>query len=66
MKVRLLFSKLNHHILMLKFYNVPGNNIATLVDEYEPARRYKVQFDVSQLALKIYFYKIDAGNFVET
>lgn len=51
---------------MLKFYNVPGNNIATLVDEYEPARRYKVQFDVSQLALKIYFYKIDAGNFVET
>jgi hypothetical protein len=50
----------------LKVYNVLGNEVATLVDEYKSAGNYEVEFDASQLTSGIYFYKIQAGSFVET
>ena len=50
----------------LKVYNILGNEVATLVDEYKPAGNYEVEFDASQLTSGIYFYKIQAGSFVET
>ena len=50
----------------LKVYNVLGNEVATLVDEYKSAGSYEVEFDASQLTSGIYFYKIQAGSFVET
>jgi hypothetical protein len=50
----------------LKVYNVLGNEVATLVDEYKPAGNYEVEFDAAQLTSGIYFYKIQAGSFVET
>jgi len=49
----------------LKIYDVLGNEVATLVNEYKPAGVYEVQFDASQLSSGIYFYKLQAGNFVE-
>jgi len=50
----------------LKVYDVLGNEVATLVDEYKAAGRYEVEFDASGLASGIYFYRIQAGSFVET
>ncbi|MFO7524533.1 MAG: T9SS type A sorting domain-containing protein [Ignavibacteriaceae bacterium] len=51
----------------LKVYNVLGNEIATLVDEYKPAGSYVVEFNASELTSGIYFYKLQAGQgFVET
>jgi hypothetical protein len=50
----------------LKVFNVLGNEIATLIDEYKPAGKYDVQFIASDLPSGIYFYKLQAGNFVET
>jgi hypothetical protein len=50
----------------LKVYNVLGNEVATLVDEYRPAASYEIEFDAAQLSSGIYFYKIQAGSFVET
>ncbi|RKY96882.1 MAG: hypothetical protein DRQ13_05440 [Ignavibacteriae bacterium] len=54
------------HLVMLKVYDVLGNEITTLVSEEKPAGSYKVEFDGGNLTSGIYFYKLRAGNFVET
>jgi len=50
----------------LKIYDILGNEVATLVDEYREAGRYEVSFNASGLASGMYLYKLQAGNFVET
>ncbi len=47
-------------------YNVLGKQIATLVNESKPAGNYSVQFNAINLPSGIYFYKMQAGTFVET
>ncbi len=53
----------------LKIFDVLGNEVATLVDEFRTAGNYEVEFKTSagsfQLASGIYFYKLQAGSFVE-
>jgi hypothetical protein len=50
----------------IKVYDVLGNEIATLVDEYKPAGMHNVQFTMNNLASGVYFYRLKAGNFIET
>jgi len=50
----------------LKIYDVLGNEVATLVNEYKPAGSYEVDFDANELSSVVYFYKLQAGDFVET
>ena len=50
----------------LKVYDVLGNEVATLVDEFREAGRYEIEFNASNLSSGIYFYKLQAENFVET
>ena len=51
----------------LKVYDVTGKEIATLVDEYKSAGSYSVDFKMNnEFSSGIYFYKLTAGNFVET
>ena len=50
----------------LKVFDVLGNEIVTLVDEYKTAGSYQVSFDASYLSSGIYFYKLISGNFSET
>jgi len=53
--------------VVLKIYNIHGRGIQTLVDEYQTADVYTVQFDASDLASGLYFYKLFVGSdFVET
>ncbi len=47
----------------LKVYDILGNEIATLVDEYREAGKYNVEFDASSLASGVYIYKLTAGTF---
>ena len=47
----------------LKVYNMIGENIATLVDEYKQAGTYSVDFVSNGLPSGVYFYEIKAGNF---
>ncbi len=49
----------------LKVFDVLGNEITTLVDEYKPAGKYEVEFDASGLPSGIYFYQLKAGTFIE-
>jgi hypothetical protein len=58
-------------LVTLKVYDILGNEIATLVNEAKPAGSYEIQFDshsgeVRNLSSGIYFYKLQAGGFVET
>ena len=52
--------------VQLKVYDVLGNEVATLVDEFMPAGSYEVDFNASQLASGMYLYRLIAGPFVET
>jgi hypothetical protein len=50
----------------LKIYDVLGNEVATLVNEFREAGGYEVTFDASNLSSGIYYYKIQSGDFVQT
>ncbi|MFN3639254.1 MAG: T9SS type A sorting domain-containing protein, partial [Chloroherpetonaceae bacterium] len=50
----------------LKVYDVLGREVATLVNEVKAAGAYTVPFNASNLASGVYFYKLQAGSFVQT
>lgn len=54
----------------LKIYDISGDEVATLVNEYKDAGIYEVEFQAvhikPELSSGIYFYKLQAGNFIET
>lgn len=56
----------NSEFVNLKVYDVLGNEVTTLVDEFLPAGSYDTEFSAQGLTSGIYFYKLQAGNFVET
>jgi hypothetical protein len=53
-------------LITLKVYDILGNEVATLVDEYKPTGSYEVEFDASGLSSGVYFYKMQAGAFIQT
>ena len=52
----------------LKVFDLLGREVATLVDEFQNAGTYNSQFSIihSQLTSGVYFYRLQAGNFVQT
>ncbi|MEO8232097.1 MAG: YCF48-related protein [Ignavibacteriota bacterium] len=55
----------------LKVFDVLGNEIATLVDEYKTAGNYEVKFIVGgdsrpDIVSAVYFYRLSVGSFSET
>jgi hypothetical protein len=50
----------------LKVYDILGREVTTLVNEQKPAGYYTVQFNAAGLASGVYFYRMKAGDFVET
>jgi hypothetical protein len=50
----------------LKVYDILGNEVATLVDEFREAGRYEIEFNASDLSSRVYFYRLQAGDFAET
>lgn len=47
----------------LTVYDLLGNEIKTLVDEYKPAGNYSVQFSAGSLPSGTYFYRIQCGSY---
>ena len=50
----------------LKVYDVLGNEIVAIIDEEKPAGNYEVEFDGSELSSGVYFYRLQAGDFIKT
>jgi hypothetical protein len=53
-------------LVTLKVYDIMGREITTLVNEVKSPGSYNVDFDASRLSSGTYFYKLSAGNFIET
>jgi hypothetical protein len=49
----------------LTMYDVLGREVATLVDEVKQPGRYTVTWDAGGVASGVYFYRLQAGNFVD-
>ncbi len=54
------------YFVSLKVYDILGNEVATLVNEKKSAGKYNVDFNASALPSGVYFYKLQAGSFVQT
>lgn len=50
----------------LSVYNLRGETIRTLVNDYQSAGSYAVEFSAGELAAGVYFFSIQAGNRVVT
>ncbi len=51
---------------VLNVFDVLGNEIKTLVNEEMEAGYHSVDFNASELPSGVYFYRLQAGNFVDT
>ena len=49
--------------VLLKVYDVLGEEIATLVNEEKQPGEYEIEFDGSKLGSGVYIYKLTAGSF---
>lgn len=50
----------------VRVYNVLGQEVSTLVNEYRPPGVYRVQIDGGRLSSGVYFYQLAVGRFRET
>ncbi len=50
----------------LKVYDVLGNELTVLVNQFLEAGSYSIVFDASSLTSGIYIYRIQSGSFVQT
>jgi predicted esterase len=60
------YSTQKESFVTIKIYDILGNEIITLVNERKPAGTYAINFNGSNLPSGIYFYRMQAGNFVST
>jgi hypothetical protein len=49
----------------LKVYDVFGKEIATLINKEYDAGEHSIQFNANDLSTGVYFYRLQAGNFIE-
>jgi len=52
--------------VIIKVFDILGNEIETLVNEEKPIGIYELTWYAEQLPSGIYFYRLQAGSFVET
>lgn len=50
----------------IKIFDVLGNEVATLVDEFLPAGAYERKFSAEKLTSGIYIYSFQAGDFISS
>jgi len=54
-----------NNFVTLKVYNALGSEVATLVNKRMNAGSYKTTFDGNGLSSGVYFFRLQAGNFVD-
>ncbi len=56
------YAIVNKQFVTLKVYDVLGNEVVTLVNEYKPAGNYEINFDASELSSGVYYYQLKTGS----
>ena len=52
--------------VLIRVFDILGNKIETLVNEQKPVGTYEITWYAKYLPSGIYFYRLQAGSFVET
>ncbi|MEX2656125.1 MAG: multicopper oxidase domain-containing protein [Balneolales bacterium] len=52
--------------VQLEIFDVLGRRVALLVDEFIPAGKHEVSWDASRVSGGTYFYRLTAGDFIQT
>jgi len=63
---RINFSVPDASFIILKVYDILGNEVAVLVNEQKQAGNYQIDFDASELTGGVYFYQLTTNSFVDT
>ena len=50
----------------LKIYDAAGSEVSSIVNQEQAAGEYEFEFNAANLTSGVYFYTLQAGNFVET
>lgn len=50
------------NFVTLKIYNVLGQEVKTIINEYQEADWYSIHFNANNLASGVYFYRLHAGD----
>jgi hypothetical protein len=61
---KISYSIVKSDIVILKIYNILGQEIQTLINKFQKAGNYIINFDAKNLSTGIYFYKLQVGNHV--
>ncbi|OGU76007.1 MAG: hypothetical protein A2V93_06880, partial [Ignavibacteria bacterium RBG_16_34_14] len=62
----IIFQAKNRERVILKVFDVLGNEVAVIFNEEVDAGEYEVAFDASGFGSGIYFYRMYAGDFINT
>ena len=60
------FRIVNCGFVSLKVYDVLGTEVASLVNEVKQPGEYTVVWDATKMPSGVYFYRLQAGSFIET
>ncbi|RPI72900.1 MAG: T9SS C-terminal target domain-containing protein [Ignavibacteriales bacterium] len=63
---KIVYSIPQKSFVTIKVFDPIGKEISQLVYEEKECGRYEVDFDAPELSSGVYFYRIEAGNFIET
>ena len=63
---RISYSLPKDGLVKITVFDVLGKEVTTLVNNVQTAGAYVFEFNASSLTSGIYFYKLEAGNFVDT
>jgi hypothetical protein len=63
---KIIYSIPKQSFVSLKIYDILGKEVIALINEEQPLGTYEVDFDASNFSAGVYFYKLQAGNFVQT
>jgi hypothetical protein len=63
---KIKYSIANSEIVNLSIYNILGQKVQTLVNEFKTAGKYEVTFNAASLPSGVFFYTITSGDFSST
>ncbi|MCC6550163.1 MAG: T9SS type A sorting domain-containing protein [Ignavibacteriaceae bacterium] len=53
-------------IVKIRVYDILGNEVNTILDEYKHIGNYEIEFIANDLSSGVYFYRMISGNYSET